>query len=193
MTGENIDRKALSRRIKLMRIEQDLSQADLAERGGFARSTLSKIENGLLSPTFELLLKVARGLGTELTELLQPEDHAVRPAGRMIVTRGTPAPVVEDHATRLSPLAPQLKNRGFQPCFVSFTCSDLSEFGPWNSHPTEDFLYVVSGRLAFHSEGYAEVILLPGDSIHFDGSMKHACLAADDEPCRCIYVYCRTD
>ena len=192
MNNDTLDRKALCRRIKLLRIGQNLSQAELAERGGFARSTLSKVENGLLSPTFEILLKIARELGTELTELLQPE-HSSRAAGRMIVTRGTPGPVVEDHATQLSPLAPQLKNRGFQPCLVSFTCSDLSEFGPWNSHPTEDFLYVLSGCLAFHSEGYEEVRLSPGDSIHFDGGMKHACLAAGRDICRCIYVYCRSD
>jgi len=187
-TSDSIDREFLSRRIKFLRIEQNLSQAELAERAGFARSTLSKIENGNLSPTFEVLLKIAKGFGTELAELLRPDSTPLL-SGRMIVTKGTPAFVVKDHASQISPLAPQLKGRSFQTNVVEFTCTDIADFGPWNSHATEDFLYVLSGDLVFLSEGYEEIILSSGDSVHFDGNMQHACLAKPGHVCRCIYVF----
>jgi transcriptional regulator with XRE-family HTH domain len=187
-TNDSIERELLSRRIKLLRVEQNLSQAELAERAGFARSTLSKIENGNLSPTFEILLKIAKGFGTELTELLR-SDSAPLLSGRMIVTKGTPAFLVKDHASQISPLAPQLKGRSFQTNVVEFTCTDIADFGPWNSHATEDFLYVLSGDLVFLSEGYEEVMLSTGDSVHFDGNMQHACLAKLGQVCRCIYVF----
>ncbi len=188
MTTKDLDRDFLALRIKKLRVDQNLSQAELAERAGFARSTLSKIENGILSPTFEILLKIANGFGMELTELLRREN-AFGLAGRMVVTKGTPATAVDDHASRLSPLASQLKNPKFQSYLAEFTCSDIDAFGPWNSHPTEDFLFVLSGTLVFHSEGYEKVELVSGDSVHFDGRMQHACLTTLGETCRCLYVF----
>lgn len=186
--NETLDREFLARKIKSLRVAQNLSQAELAERAGFARSSLSKIENGILSPTFEMLLKIAKGFRIKLTDLLQPESAPVL-SSRMIVTRGTPGSTINDRNSRLSPLAPQLKAREFQTYIVEFGCSDLAEFGPWNSHSTEDFLYVLSGELVFMSQGYEEIILSPGDSVHFDGDMPHACLTRAGEVCRCIYVF----
>jgi transcriptional regulator with XRE-family HTH domain len=179
---------ALGRKIKSRRIALALSQEALAERAGFARSTLSKIETGNLSPTFEILLKLARGLGTDLAELLHSGSQSAL-TGRMIVTRGAPGPAVTDDNSALSPLAPQLRGRRFQSHVAEFTCTDISEFGPWNSHATEDFLYVLSGDLVFVSEGYEPEVLAPGDSIHFDGAMPHACLASPGQTCRCLYVF----
>ncbi|WP_324754900.1 XRE family transcriptional regulator [Roseovarius sp. Pro17] len=188
METEQIDRQFLGRRIKSRRIGQNLSQETLAEKAGFARSTLSKIETGNLSPTFEILLKLARGLGTDLAELLQTGGPSAL-TGRMIVTRGTPDTTITDANSALSPLAPQLRGRRFQSYITEFTCTDIAEFGPWNSHATEDFLFVLTGDLVFVSEGYEPTVLAPGDSVHFDGAMKHACLARPGGTSRCLYVY----
>lgn len=188
MQTEQPDRHFLASRVKSRRIALGLSQEVLATRAGFARSTLSKIENGNLSPTFELLLKLARGLGTDLAELLHTSGPAAL-TGRMIVTRGAPAPAVTDDNSVLAPLAAELRGRRFQSYVAEFTCSDIDDFGPWNSHATEDFLYVLSGDLIFVSEGYEPAVLSPGDSLHFDGAMPHACLAQSGQICRCLYVF----
>lgn len=183
------ERLELSNRIKSWRQARGMSQLELAEKAGFARSTLSKIENGLLSPTFEILLKLAHGFDMPISDLLRPKEEKTAMAGRMVVTRGTGHPALDYDNNRLFPLAPQLKNRAFQTCIVEFTSDTLEEFGPWNSHATEDMLYVLSGRMAFHSEGYQPVMLKKGDSVHFDGSMPHACLKASKKPCQCLYVF----
>lgn len=178
---------ALATRIRLWRVARGWNQQHLADRAGFARSTLSKIENGLLSPTFEILLKIAHGFGCDLSDLVRNDGPLLN--GRMVIARGTEGAPVEDANNRLWPLAATLKGRGFQTMIVEFTQSDLSAFGPWNRHQTEDMLFVIAGQLAFHSEGYESTILNPGDSVHFDGSMPHACLAAGTTPCRCLYVF----
>ncbi|WP_171054670.1 helix-turn-helix domain-containing protein [Roseovarius arcticus] len=188
MQTEQPDRHFLASRVKSRRIALSLSQEALAARAGFARSTLSKIENGNLSPTFELLLKLARGLGTDLAELLHTGGPSAL-TGRMIVTRGAPAPAVTDDNSALTPLAAELRGRKFQSYVAEFTCTDIADFGPWNSHATEDFLYVLSGDLVFVSEGYEPAVLSPGDSVHFDGAMPHACLAQPGQTCRCLYVF----
>lgn len=178
----------LATRIRRWRDDRRWSQQELADRAGIARSTLSKIENGLLSPTFEVLLKLARGFGTDLSDLVQSESQPL--SGRMVIERATIENACLSYPhSRLWPLAAMLKGRAFQSAMVEFTQTDLAAFGPWNSHPTDDLLLVISGQMVFHSEGYEEARLHPGDTVHFDGSMPHACLSAGPASCICLYVY----
>lgn len=178
---------ALGDKIHRWRRARRWTQSDLAERAGVARSTLSKIENGLLSPTFEILLKIARGFDMGIAEFLAPEEQdGLR--GRLSIDRGETSAAMEYPNHRLHPLAGQLKGRKFESFVVEFTCRNLEEFGDWNSHETEDMLYVLSGTLEFHSEGYEPFRLETGHSVQFDGRMRHACLSVGAETCRCLYV-----
>lgn len=177
----------LGEKIYRWRRDRGWTQSDLADRAGVARSTLSKIENGLLSPTFEILLKISRGFGMGIAEFLAPEEQdGLR--GRLSIDRGDASTLMEYPNHRLHPLAGQLKGRKFDSFVVEFTCRNLEEFGEWNTHETEDMLYVLSGTLEFHSEGYEPFRLEPGHSVQFDGRMRHACLSVGKSTCRCLYV-----
>lgn len=178
---------ALADRIRRWRDSRGWNQQQLADRAGFARSTLSKIENGLLSPTFEILLKIAHGFGCDLADLVRDEGPVL--VGRMVIERGLPGAPVGDANNQLWPLGAQIKGRAFQAMVVDFTQTDLAGFGPWNRHDTDDMLHVLSGRLELHSEGYETVHLDPGDTVHFDGMMPHACLSVGPGPCRCLYLF----
>ncbi len=48
------------------RCDQNLTQAELAERSGLKQSNISRIENGSCSPNVSTLRQIARGLGKEL-------------------------------------------------------------------------------------------------------------------------------
>lgn len=179
--------EALAERIRKWRDARGWNQQQLADRAGFARSTLSKIENGQLSPTFEILLKTAQGFGCDLSDLVRADAPAL--AGRLVIERGLPGAPVSDINNRLWPLGTQIKGRGFQSMIVDFTQTDIDAFGPWNRHETDDMLYVLSGQLALHTEGYETALLMPGDTVHFDGLMPHACLRVGPSPCRCLYIF----
>lgn len=177
----------LAQRIKRWREARGWNQQSLADRAGFARSTLSKIENGLLSPTFEILLKLAKGFNCDLADLVRTEIPVF--AGRMIVERAAAGAPIDSPNTRLWPLGAALRGWPFQSMLVEFTQASLEDFGEWNRHDTDDMLYVLSGTLILHTEGYAPATLNPGDAVHFDGSMPHACLSAPPGPCRCLYIF----
>jgi len=177
----------LAQRIRRWREARGWNQQALAERSGFARSTLSKIENGLLSPTFEILLKLAQGFGCDLSDLVRAETPSL--VGRMVIDRAAKGEAIENPNTCLWPLGAALKGRPFQSMLVEFTQHDLAAFGDWNRHDTDDLLHVLSGTLVLHTEGYAPATLHPGDSVHFDGAMPHACLKSGPEACRCLYVF----
>ncbi len=60
-------------KMKVARIEQDLSQEQLAERVGVTRQTIGLIESGNYNPTLNLCLAICRALGKTLNDLFWEE------------------------------------------------------------------------------------------------------------------------
>ncbi len=50
----------MKNRIKLLRVEQDLSQAELAEKLGIARQTVVALEAGKYAPSLPLAFKISK-------------------------------------------------------------------------------------------------------------------------------------
>ena len=59
----------IDNRLKLARVEQNLTQAELAERVGVTRQTIGLIEVGRYNPTLKLCIGLARATGKTLDEL----------------------------------------------------------------------------------------------------------------------------
>ncbi len=57
-----MDAKKLGKKIKLARVELDMTQADLAEATGIMQKSISRYENGLSLPSLETLEKMAKKL-----------------------------------------------------------------------------------------------------------------------------------
>lgn len=62
-------KEGTSNRLKLARVERDLTQADLAELVGVTRQTIGLIEGGGYNPTLNLCIRLARATGRTLDEL----------------------------------------------------------------------------------------------------------------------------
>ena len=60
-------------RIKLRRLELDMTQADLARAVGVTRQTISLIESGKYNPTLSLCLNICFALNKTLNELFWEE------------------------------------------------------------------------------------------------------------------------
>jgi len=52
--------------LMLTRLEQGMSQAQLARRTGLQQSSIARIENGTTSPTLKTLIRLARALNRDL-------------------------------------------------------------------------------------------------------------------------------
>ena len=59
----------LGNRLKEMRAELGLTQAELAERVGVTRKTVNTVENGVFTPSALLALKLAEALGVPVETL----------------------------------------------------------------------------------------------------------------------------
>lgn len=65
----------MGHKLKLFRIERNMTQEDLAERSGVSRQTISSIENeGVGAATTKTLAKLAKALETTVGELFFGES-----------------------------------------------------------------------------------------------------------------------
>ncbi|MBI6671333.1 helix-turn-helix transcriptional regulator [Pseudomonas syringae] len=64
-------RKAFGQRIRDLRNSQGISQEAFADKCGFVRTYMSRIETGTANPSLEAAWVLADGLGMSLSELLQ--------------------------------------------------------------------------------------------------------------------------
>ena len=179
--------------IRSVRKRLGLTLAQVGERTGLAVSTLSKLEKGNVSLSYDKLMLLSRGLDVDMAELLHDAQGA-RPApsggGRRVVHRAGDGQFVDTQSYKQTYLASELLNKRFTPLIVEVRARTLeefkAEFGDLIRHPGEEFSYVLEGEVAFHSELYAPVILKPGDSIFFDSEMGHAYLKASEATCRLV-------
>jgi putative transcriptional regulator len=65
----------MNNELKLFRAKHDLTQAELAERVGVSRQTITAIETGKYNPSLELALKLAECFGCRVEDLFSP-DHS---------------------------------------------------------------------------------------------------------------------
>lgn len=61
-------------RLKEVRTEAGLTQAELAEQVGVSRKTVNTVENGVFIPSTTLALGLARALGVKVEDLFWLED-----------------------------------------------------------------------------------------------------------------------
>ena len=69
-------------RIREFRARHDLTQAQLADRLGVRRETVSFIEQGKYNPSLRLAHRIARELGSTLDELFLFDDEADSGVGK---------------------------------------------------------------------------------------------------------------
>jgi transcriptional regulator with XRE-family HTH domain len=183
--------------IRGVRKRLGLTLSEVSSRTGLAVSTLSKLEKGNVSLSYDKLMLLSRGFGVDMAELLSDAPgggSGARPApggaGRLVVHRAGEGQLVETESYQQVYLASELLNKRFTPIVVEVHARTIeafkAEFGDLIRHPGEEFAYVLEGEVAFHSDLYAPVVLKAGDSIYFDSEMGHAYLKASDAHCRLV-------
>ena len=63
-----------NKKLKLARLERDMSQADLAQAVGVTRQTIGLIESGNYNPTLMLCVAICQALGKTLNDLFWEEE-----------------------------------------------------------------------------------------------------------------------
>ncbi|UOO80906.1 XRE family transcriptional regulator [Uruburuella testudinis] len=170
----------LAAQVHYLRKKADLTLQQLSQKSGISVSTLSKIEKGQLSPTYEKIVALARGLNVPIAALFHEESNNT-PNGRLAVTRAGTARI---HSTRqydYQALCADLSNKRFVPLLTTIKARSIREFPALLQHEGEEFIYVLEGRVTVHTDFYQPIILESGDACYFDSTMGHACVAGEND------------
>ena len=84
-------------RLKVLRAENDWSQARLAQELNVSRQTVNAIETGKYDPGLSLEFDIARLFGKPIEEIFFPEPSARRPAVAAPETEPEPAAPSHQH------------------------------------------------------------------------------------------------
>ena len=85
---EGNKQSALALRLRALRQAREWTLKQAAAATGVSASTLSKIENGLLSPTYDNLIKIAAGLELDVAELFTAPDAHMGTGRRSLSRQG---------------------------------------------------------------------------------------------------------
>jgi len=188
-TGENEPAQPLDlgARVRELRKARDWTLEQAASQAGLARSTLSKIENGQMSPTYDALKKLAVGLEITVPQLFTPPSKG-QVTGRMIVTRtdegtGTATATYEHEL-----LAEGLRKKQMLPYRARIRARAIEEFDGWVRHDGEEFLYVLTGQIRLYTEFYEPVDMRRGDSVYYDATMGHNVISVSAEDATILWV-----
>lgn len=166
---------------------------ELADRSGLSPSTLSKIENGQLSPTYETLLRLADGLGIDIAELFSAESPADASNGRRSITRRGQGRLHITRQYQYEMYCADLFRKQFTPLLTKITARSLDDFPQLPRHAGEEFIYVLSGEVELHTEHYEPTRMQVGDGCYFDSSMGHACISTSKSDAVILWITSRTN
>ena len=185
--GESVEPLNLGARVRELRKARNWTLEQAAQQAGLARSTLSKIENSQMSPTYEALRKLAVGLEISVPQLFTPPvKNQIN--GRMASTKsgqGTAHPTTTyEHEL----LAESLSKKKMLPYHARIRARSIEEFDGWVRHDGEEFLYVLTGVVKLFTEFYEPLEMRRGDSAYYDATMGHNVISTSEEDATILWI-----
>ena len=169
----------LGERVREIRKARKWTLKEVAERTGLAISTISKMERGEISLTYDRFMRLAQGLGLDVGELFDAQAEGFA-HGSVSVTRAGDAPLHRSSTYDYGMLASDVTGKHMVPMVGQIKAHSFEAFEDFISHPGEEFVYVIDGTVTVHLKGSAPVVLQKGDSIYFDSGLGHAYVSTSE-------------
>lgn len=183
---------ALAQRLRSLRLERGWTLDQASKACGVAPSSLSKIENGISSPTYDVLLRLAHGFNLDAAELFAPAQ-AHMGAGRRTIERKGKGELHETPLYEHLVLCSQLANKRMMPFISRIKARTLAEDEGWSQHAGEEFVYVLTGSIELHTEFYQPALLNPGDCFYIDSRMQHRVINQSNEDATVLWISTKPD
>ena len=165
-------RNYVGRALRDRRREHALTISDVADIARISPGMLSKIENGQVAPTLDVIERTCTALGLTLGKLFQ--NYAVPDGSAQQVKAGQGMEVVRVGTKRGHTYHLLAYGRGPRKLFEPFliTMNDQSEAFPSFQHEGTEFIYMLQGKIAYR-HGRNTYRLEPGDALNFAGNVLH--------------------
>ncbi|MCD0419047.1 helix-turn-helix domain-containing protein [Rhodopseudomonas sp. BR0M22] len=189
-TRDNILEVAIGREVRNFRNQLGINISELAEAAGISLGMLSKIENGMTSPSLTTLQALARALSVPVSSFFRRYEER-RSVSFVKAGEGL---AIERRGTRSGHQYHLLGYNGDQnsrlvvePYMITLTSE--SDVFPLFQHPGMEFLYMLEGSVVYrHAE--KRYTMLPGDSLFFDADAPHGPEQMVTLPIRFLSIIC---
>jgi transcriptional regulator with XRE-family HTH domain len=174
-------RSRLGKSIRALRLQHRLTLVQLAIKTDLSHPFLSQLERGLARPSMSSLHRIARALGTTQPALMSMDtDAPVRGVclvrAGMGVSAENPGGVARSLVTG---------SRAFYP--IVFDGAE-STFGEYFTHPGDEFIVVLGGRVNVDLAGEDPIDLGVGDSLYYPGGLAHRWRSIGKDKVRVLVV-----
>jgi quercetin dioxygenase-like cupin family protein len=177
--------KEVAARIKELRGILGINLKEMSSDLRLSQEKYQKYENGEEDIPASILYEISRKLGVEMSILLTGE--APRMHYFTVTRKGKGASVERRKQYKYQNLAYNFINKKAEPFIVTVEPKPEGTAVEKNSHPGQEFNYVLEGSLKLIIKDH-EIVLNKGDSIYFDSSCGHAMVALKDKPARFLAI-----
>lgn len=189
-TREKVLEVAIGREVRAFRKKLGITMAELATATSISLGMLSKIENGITSPSLTTLQSLSRALGVPVTAFLRrfEEDHSA------VFVKAGEGVDVERRGTRAGHQYNLLGHIGYNTSGVIvepylITLTEDSDVFPTFQHEGMEFLYMLDGEVLYR-HGSNLYRMTPGDSLFFDADAPHGPEQLTRLPMRYLSIIC---
>lgn len=189
-TRDNILEVAIGREVRSFRNKIGINVSDLAMATGISVGMLSKIENGMTSPSLTTLQALARSLSVPVTSFFRryEEQRAVS------FVKAGEGLAIERRGTRNGHQYHLLGYNGDQNSALvvepyMITLTKESDVFPLFQHSGLEFLYILEGKVVYrHAD--KRYTMTAGDSLFFDADAPHGPEEMIKFPIRFLSIIC---
>ncbi len=175
--------KQIAARIKDLREISGISADDLAKSLNIPVETYIGYESGNSDIPVSLLYEIANKFNVELTAILTGEGPRLHTY--CLVRKDKGVNVERREQYQYQNLAHNFIHKKAEPFLV--TVEPDSAPIHYNSHPGQEFNYVLEGTLKIIINGH-ELVLSEGDSLFFDSSANHGMKALDGKAAKFLAI-----
>jgi transcriptional regulator with XRE-family HTH domain len=161
-----MDRFELGARLKSLRLENDLTQEELAARTELSKGFISQLERGLTSPSINTLGDVLEVLGTQLSEFFSNDDEDVvvfTPQDFYVKTD-------EELKHTIHWIVPNAQKYEMEPIVIELEVGGHSPHD--KPHAGEEFGYVLEGKVLLRY-GKQRMIIEAGQTFYYPARKAH--------------------
>jgi transcriptional regulator with XRE-family HTH domain len=151
-------------KIKRLRLQLNLSQAELADRCELTKGYISQLENDLTSPSISTLCDILSALGTDLSEFFKKEDDE-----RIVFSADDFIEKSED-GMKLKWIIPNAQKNQMEPILVELEsgASTSVDF----PHEGEEFGFVLDGKVCIEL-GKNKYACKKGETFYYTADKTH--------------------
>lgn len=177
--------KQIAARIRELREISGISVETLAKEFNIPAETYKEYESGNVDIPVSFLYEIASKFKVELTAILTGEGPRLHTYS--LVRKGKGVGVDRRKPYKYQSLAYNFANKKAEPFLVSVDPEPDEVPVHFNSHPGQEFNYVIEGVLKIVINGH-ELILNEGDSLYFDSTINHGMKAMGSNPAKFLAI-----